>query len=169
MTDLPTSPQHLMQQMSQWNIPFTLHEHEAVFTVEEASKLEGSIPGLHTRNLFLRTKKKQNFLVTLSDSTPVDLKKLSEKLETGRFSFGSADRLMEYVGVIPGAVTPLALINDTKLQVQPVWEAAMMDSALAGYHPLVNTMTVTMNPAYLHDFASHTGHQPIILDFTDLG
>lgn len=169
MMELPTSPQKLMQTMQEWNIPFTLYEHEAVFTVEEASKLEGTIPGLHTRNLFLRNKKKQNFLITLSDKTAVDLKKLSERLETGRFSFGSGDRLMEFVGVMPGSVTPLAIINDTDLNVQPVWEAAMLDHDLAGYHPLVNTMTVTMNPKHLHDFAQQTGHKPIVLDFTDLG
>ena len=169
MTALPTSPDALMKRLCEWGIAYELHSHKAVFTAEEAATLKGELPDcLHTRNLYLRNKKKQNFLVTLADETEVDLKKLADRLEAGRFSFGSSDRLMQFLGVTPGSVTPFALINDPDHQVQPVWDAAMFNHKLAGYHPLLNSMTLTVNPQILHDFTAQTGHQPIVMDFTGL-
>lgn len=161
------TPETCMKQLKEWGIAFDLHEHQAVFTVEEASALKIEIPGIHTRNLYLRTKKKKNYLITLRDETPVDLKLLSDQLDCGRFSFGSSDRLLQFLGVTPGSVTPFALMNDTDCAVQPVWDKSMFDHTLAGYHPLINTKTITVDPSSLHRLAEKTGHTPIIMDFTD--
>ena len=166
--ELPTQPEELMNLLTHLGISHVLYEHEAIFTVEEGEHLKKEIPGQHTRNLFLRNKKKQMFLVTLCDNTEVDLKKLSERLEVQRFSFGSPDRLMEFLGVTPGSVTPFSIINDTALAVQPIWDARMMDADLVGYHPLINDKTITLKPEDLHKFAAHTGHTPMVMDFSDL-
>ena len=111
MNLMPTSPQTLMARLTALKINHTPYEHEAVFTVAESEKVSGSIPGLHTRNMFLRTKKKQNFLITLSDITPINLKKLAALLGVKSFSFGSPERLFDTLGVFPGSVTPLSAVN----------------------------------------------------------
>ena len=84
-----------------------------MFTVEEAKRLRGELPGGHTKNLFLRNKKGRMWLVVCLEDREIDLKALGEQLESGRLSFASADRLMTYLGVVPGAVTPFAALNDT--------------------------------------------------------
>lgn len=161
---LPTSPEDLFKTLEILDISYKLHHHEAVFTVEESEKVDADIPGTHCRNLYLRDKKKKNFLVVAANETEVDLKKLSEKIQCGRFSFGSADRLFQYLGIRPGSVCPFTVINDTDHQVQVVLDAYMMNQDIVNYHPLDNTMTVSITPADLLKFLQHTGHEPMILE-----
>mgnify|MGYP001056328562 CR=1 FL=1 len=94
-------------------IEFSYCEHPAVFTVAESEAVDKQIPGTHCRNLFLRDQKKNNFLLVLQNATEVDIKKLPDVIGSARLSFGSADRLWEYLGVRPGSVCPYAIINDT--------------------------------------------------------
>jgi len=161
---LPTSPEQLMKKLRELDIPFDLYEHPAIFTVAEGDSLKGDIPGCHTRNMFLRTKKKQNFLVTLCAETLVDLKKLEELLGVKHFSFGSPDRLMEILGVQPGSVTPLSVMNADPGSITIILEEKMMAADLAAYHPLINTMTVTLTPQNLLKFMHHLGHKPQIIN-----
>ena len=162
---MPTHPETLLKQLDKLDIPYELHHHEAVFTVEESHKVDKEIDAHHTRNMFLRTKKKQNYLVTLSHDTPIDLKKLENLIEGAkRFSFGSPDRLMEILGVYPGSVTPLSVLNAANDNITIVLEKKMMDAKTVAYHPLINTMTVTITPADLLKFMNHYGHQPLIID-----
>ncbi len=143
-------------------------EHEAVFTVEEAKALRGELPGAHIKNLFLRNKKGAMWLVVCLEDRQIDLKRLAGLLEAGRFSFGSAERLMANLGVPPGAVTPFAVINDHAGAVQVVLDRAMMEQALINCHPLVNNMTTALEPGDLLRFLEAEGHNPRILDFDAL-
>ncbi len=161
---LPTSPQELMDVLGDIGVEFTLYEHEPVFTVEESQKIDKGIDGTACRNLFLRDKKKRMFLVVVPHETPVDLKALEGKLECGRLSFGSADRLWQYLGVRPGSVCPFSVINDKANEIQVVLDADMMQSDLVCYHPLLNSMTISLTPADLLKFFEHTGHSPITID-----
>src|SRR4051812_1232089 len=111
--NLPTSPDQLLARLKELGIEYQTVDHAPVFTVEESKDLRGQLPGGHVKNLFLRNKREEMWLVTVEESKRVDLKALGEKLTgaTGgaaKLSFGSADRLMQYLGVIPGAVTPFA-------------------------------------------------------------
>ena len=161
---LPTTPEDLFKVLKELEISYDLHHHDAVFTVEESQKVDADIPGTHCRNLYLRDKKKKNFLVVAANQTEVDLKNLSQTLECGRFSFGSADRLFQYLGIRPGSVCPFTVINDTDHHVQVVLDAYMMDQDIVNYHPLDNTMTISITPADLLKFLAHTGHEPIIVE-----
>lgn len=163
---MPTSPQQLMDKLDALSIPYELHEHEAVFTVAESEAVDKQIDAHHTRNMYLRTKKKENFLVTLTHDTPIDLKKLEDIIGVKRFSFGSPDRLMEYLGVYPGSVTPLAMVNATPGDIEIILEEKMMQADKVAYHPLLNTMTVVITPADLIRFLKECGHTPRILDFS---
>lgn len=155
--DLPTSPQKLLTQFDDWGISYILHNHKAVFTVEESQEVDAQIAGTHTRNLFLKDKKGKMFLITLPAHMPLDLKKLESVIGSGRLSFGSPERLWTYLGVRPGSVTPFAIINDSGREVMPIWEQSMMAADTINCHPLINSMTVSMNPDGWREFAKRIG------------
>jgi Ala-tRNA(Pro) deacylase len=161
---LPTQPQELLEILQKLDIEYKFYEHEAVFTVEESSKIKEDMPGTHCRNLYLRDKKKKNFLVVAANETEVDMKTLSDKIECGRLSFGSADRLWQFLGIRPGSVCPFTVINDPEHKVQVVLDGYMMKQERVHYHPLDNTMTIGISPDDLLKFFEHTGHTPLILD-----
>src|SRR3569833_125388 len=114
------SPQLLFARLDALGLAHRTVEHPPVFTVEQAREHRGVLPGHHIKNLFLRNKKGAMWLVVAEEDRAIDLKALGEAIGAGRVSFGSPERLMEHLGVIPGAVTPLALVNDREGLVQPV-------------------------------------------------
>lgn len=161
---LPTPPEELFKVLQSLEIQYELHHHAPTFTVEESDKLKANIPGVHCRNLYLRDKKKKNFLIVAANDTKVDMKSLQEKLGCGRLSFGSSDRLWQFLGIRPGSVCPFTVINDREHHVQVVLDADMMKGKIVNYHPLDNAMTIGLSPADLLKFFDHTGHTPITLD-----
>lgn len=162
---IPTSPEMLFDVLAGLNIKYELHHHRPIFTVEEGADLKASIPGLHCRNLFLRDKKGTMFLVLAGNETVIDLKNLEERLGCGRLSFGSPERLMEYLGIYPGAVCPFAVINDTQRRVQIMLDGHIAKAEQICVHPLDNRMTICLKPDDLLKFLTHTGHSPVMLDF----
>jgi Ala-tRNA(Pro) deacylase len=162
----PADPETLFARLRALDITTETITHPPVFTVEEAKQLRGELDGGHTKNLFLRNKKGRMWLVVCLEDREVDLKWLGERLGGGRLSFGSADRLMKHLGVVPGAVTPFALLNDTGHQVEAVLDQGMLrDHARLNFHPLDNRMTTAIAPADLERFLHATGHPPTPLEF----
>ena len=161
---LPTSPQQLLARLEALGIAYQNHEHAAVFTVEEAKALRGALTGGHIKNLFLRNKKEEMWLVVAEEDKRIDLKALGEKLGAGKLSFGSPDRLLRYLGVLPGAVTPFGIINDTDRKVKVVLDRDLMGFNPVNAHPLVNTMTTALAPADLVRFLEAEGHGPLLMD-----
>ena len=164
--DFPASPDALLQCLKTLGIPHGIYTHKAVFSVAENKESDLGIPGTHTRNLFLKDQKGVMTLVTLRHDTQVDLKKLAVLLGTGRLSFGSPERLWNYLGVRPGSVTPFAIINDTGRAVTLVLEAGMMEQEIVNYHPLINTMTLSLSPQGLLNFLKGIGVMPRIMDLS---
>lgn len=139
-------------------------EHPAAFTVAEAQTVRGLVPGAHTKNLFLKDKKSALFLVTALEDTPIDLKRLHETIGAkGRLSFGSAERLAETLGVPPGSVTPLALLNDTAGAVSFVLDERLAAHAVVNVHPLRNTATTTLAMVDFLRFLDAIAHPPRVL------
>jgi Ala-tRNA(Pro) deacylase len=99
-------------------IKFRVFEHPPFFTVNEAKKHRQGMNGFHIKNLFLRDKKKKSFLVVAHEDRSIDLTQLTERIRSSRLSFGSKERLFEELGVLPGAVTPLSVINNKKKKYQ---------------------------------------------------
>lgn len=163
---LPTTSDALLQSLDGLGISYALHKHAPIFTVEEGEHLKASISGLHCRNLFLRDKKKKMFLVAAANETKIDLKKLSSVLECGRFSFGSADRLWENLGIRQGSVNPFCIMNDTDHNVRIILDKYMMGQGIVNYHPMDNAMTIGLKPADLMRFIKGTNHNPEIVDLT---
>ncbi len=163
---LPTQPEDLLALFDQLGLGYELHHHEPVFTVAESAHLDETIPGIHCRNLFLRDKKKNMYLIIAANETAIDLKKLPELIGAGRLSFGSSERLWTHLGVRPGSVCPFAVINDSSHHIQVILDKSMMEGALVNYHPLVNHMTVSLSPDDLMRFFAHTGHDAQIVDLS---
>ncbi len=159
---MPASPAELFGFLDRLRIAHRTVTHPPLFTVEQSQALRGQIEGSHSKNLFLKDKGGNLYLVVLLEDARVDLKALPGLLGSGRLSFGSADLLREMLGVEPGSVTPFALINDTARRVMPVFDAVMMAQPVLNYHPLVNTMTTSIARDDLLRFAAATGHAPLI-------
>ncbi len=123
--------------------------HPAVFTVEEAEAHPHGLPGLDTKNLFLKDAKGQLFLLTARADRRVDMKALPAIIGSKRLSFGSADALFDALGVLPGSVTPLAMINDTAHRVSFSLDRALAEAEHVVCHPLVNTASVSLRAADL--------------------
>ncbi|WP_041375731.1 prolyl-tRNA synthetase associated domain-containing protein [Polymorphum gilvum] len=166
---MPATRADLMAFLDALGIATTTVEHRPVFTVAEGLDLHEAIPGAHTRNLFVKDKKGRLFLIVVLADATVDLKQAHHVLGAqGRVSFGSAEQLMEVLGVPPGSVTPFALINDRAARrVTPVFDAAMMRHPVLNYHPLTNDATTTIARDDLMVFARACGHEPLVLAVSD--
>ncbi len=162
----PLDEKALFARLDELGIARQTHSHEPLFTVEQSRALRGDLPGGHIKNLFLRDKKRRMWLVTVLESRQIDLKALRQRIGAqGNLSFGSAEMLMENLGVIPGAVTPFAVINDREGRVTMVLDKAVLDDDPVNAHPLRNDMTTALAPADLLRFLAAEGHAPDILDF----
>ena len=157
----PASPEALLARLDALDIEHATHRHAPVFTVEEAQRLKGDLPGAHTKNLFLRDKKGTMWLVVALYDRDVDLKTLGPQLDArGRLSFGSADRLMRFLGVIPGSVTPFAVINDHGGRVSVALDSGLRDQEVWNAHPLDNAMTTAVRGDDMVRFLRAMGHEP---------
>jgi Ala-tRNA(Pro) deacylase len=160
---MPATPADLFAYLDRLGITYETVTHPPLFTVEQSQALRGTIPGGHTKNLFLKDKKGALFLVTALEDAVIELKSLHRRLgASGRFSFGAADLLRATLGIEPGAVTPFAAINDTDRRVQVVLDAALMTHDTINCHPLANTMTTSVAREDLVRFLESTGHRPRI-------
>lgn len=162
----PATPEALLAHLADLGIEVQTVNHAAVFTVEEAKSVRGELTGGHTKNLFLRNKKGRMWLVVCPEDRQIDLKSLGQRLGAGRFSFGSADRLARYLGVIPGAVTPFGVINDHGGAVTLVIDSSLMAIEPLNFHPLDNAMTTAIAPGDLVRFLESVDHAPELVDLT---
>jgi Ala-tRNA(Pro) deacylase len=158
---MPASQQDLEVFLAGLGIRTTTVSHPPLHTVEESRALRGTIPGAHTKNLFLKDRKDALYLVTAPEDAAIDLKRLHERIgASGKLSFGKPDLLLATLGVAPGAVTVFGLINDLERRVKVVLDSALMANDRINCHPLVNTATTTIAAPDLLAFVRATGHEP---------
>ena len=162
---LPTTPETLLLLLDRLQIAYVVYRHPPLRTVEDSKAHRDNMPGLHVKNLFLRDRKKQNFLLVVEEDRQIDMKSLHQKIGCERLSFGSAERLFEMLGVRPGAVSPLSLINDPDLKVHLALDIALQTNGVIYAHPLVNDMTLAIEGPHLQQFFAYTGHKVQWLDF----
>lgn len=139
-------------------------DHPPLYTVAQSQELRGQIPGAHTKNLFVKDKKDQFFLLTVEEEAVIDLKTIHHQIgAASKVSFGKPEKLAELLGVEPGAVTAFGLINDTGNSVSFFIDNSLLGSELVNCHPLVNTATTSISPTDLLIFAEATGHKATVL------
>lgn len=161
---MPTTPDQLFAFLADLGISVTTMTHPPLYTVADSQALRGDIPGGHTKNLFLKDRKDQYFLLTVEEDATVDLKTIHTQIgAAGRVSFGKPEALMELLGVIPGAVTAFGVINDTENRVRLFIDEALLRHDAINAHPLTNEATTSIGTQDLLRFAKATGHDPSIL------
>jgi Ala-tRNA(Pro) deacylase len=140
-------------------------DHPAVFRVGEGEAIKAALPGAHTKNLFLKDHRGQPWLISAEQSAVIDLKRLPAVIGSGRLSFGSADLMAATLGVTPGSVTALALINDTARRLRFILDRTLHEADAVNFHPLVNTATTTLRQADFRAFLEALDIAPLIVDF----
>jgi Ala-tRNA(Pro) deacylase len=153
----------LLEELGSSGIAWSLHEHEAVFTVEASARLHREIAGLHTKNLFLKDAGGQFWIVTAPHDASVDLKALPGAIGSKKVSFGKAEDMERLLGILPGSVTPLAAINDREGLVKVVLDLRLTGAVTVNVHPLRNTATLGLSGTDLVNFLTVIGHAPQVV------
>lgn len=165
---VPATPQELLSRLESLGIDAHTFSHPPVYTVDEAKEKRGPLDGAHTKNLFVRDKKGAMWLIVALEDRPVDLKALARTLGHRGFSFGSEERLMRYLGVIPGAVTPFGVVNDHTRAVRVALDRGLLEHEVWNFHPLDNGMTTRLRSADMLRFLDAVGHAPTWIELGDV-
>ncbi len=159
--------EQLLEYLNTQNISYKLYTHIPLFTCEQALEVVKhlNIPGMGVKNLFLKDDKKKLYLIVAAYDTRVDLKMTGKMLEAKGLRFADATLLMNNLGVEPGSVTPLALINDKEQAVQIILDAELFNHEHIQVHPLKNDATVVISPADLITFLGLLNRSYLTYDF----
>lgn len=149
-------------------IDWVHHTHPPLFTVEESQALRGELPGAHVKNMFLKDRKGQLWLVTCLEDRQIRIRDLEKQIGAQKCSFGKPELLWEALGLRPGAVSPFGLINDTGHEVRVVLDRQMLELDPINAHPLHNEATTAISAADFRRFLEITGHDPVLVDFDAL-
>ena len=161
---MPATREDLFTLLDELKIETVTFDHEAVFTVDQSSKIKQDIPGGHTKNLFLKDKKGNFFLIVAEGVANIALNKVHGLIgASGRVSFGKPEALMELLGVMPGSVTAFAPMNDTENKVKVIIDEPLLRYDLINCHPLTNEATTTISREDLLRFLAHVNHEPQIV------
>ncbi|WP_417803390.1 prolyl-tRNA synthetase associated domain-containing protein [Thalassospira lucentensis] len=157
----------LFEHLEKLGIKTTTQTHAPLFTVEDSQNLRGDLPGLHSKNLFVKDKKGALWLVVAEENTQIRMNHLHKSLGCARLSFGKPDLLIETLGVKPGSVTPFALINDQGRVVNLALDAKLANGEKLNFHPLRNDQTTTIQAKDLLRFIASLGYEAKIINFED--
>lgn len=161
----PYDRDRLLAWMAERGIAQTTTDHPAVFRVEEGLELKAAMPGAHTKNLFLKDKKGRLWLISARQDTVIDLKAAPRVIGSDRLSFGNEGLMWETLGVRPGSVTALGLINDAERRVGFVLDRRLWEADVVNFHPLINTATTALDQAALRAFLEAIEREPRVIDF----
>jgi Ala-tRNA(Pro) deacylase len=162
------TPERLLEALNDLGLKTSTLWHEAVFRVGEGDEIKAQLPGAHTKNLFLKDDKGQLWLISAEQSTQINLKAVPKVIGSGRLSFGSEERLYNALGVRPGSVTALALINDPAKNVRFILDKALFDADIVNFHPLTNTATTALSQAHFRQFIASLDRELVVVDFAGL-
>lgn len=159
-------PQKVYDALDALGIQYEKYEHPPVFTGEEAAVHWGPIEATQVKNLFLRNKKgNRQYLVILEINKQADLRELVKTIGDDRFSFGSAERLMETFGVTPGSVSPFGLLHAGSKDVRVIVDVDLRSAGKLIFHPNLNTQSLTISVA---DFERFLATRPNVVKWMRL-
>jgi len=161
----PATSDEVIAALDKLGIANSTITHAPMRTVADSMALRDGVPGGYSKNLFLRNKKGIMIVVTMLEDRTINLAALGEKLNMGKLSFASPERMMKYLGVIPGAVTPLCVINDKNVVVTAVLDKALLEKDPLHFHPCYNNMTTTISADGLLKYMEAYHNKPLIVDF----
>lgn len=151
--------ENVYQLLENLSIPYEKLEHEPALTVEEMEKVLPKTDAQICKNLFLRDQKgKQHYLVVMAKEKPFNLKQFEESQGLGKMSFASEKRLLKYLNVPSGSVSPFGLINDTNAHVIVYIDNDLKTCQQVGVHPNVNNVTITFSTKDLEKYLNTLAH-----------
>ena len=164
---MPKTRQDLLTHLQDIGITVKNHDHQAVFTVEQAKQVHDNIAGGHCKNLFCKDEKGALWLIVALEDSVINLKAAPGRIGSKRLTFGKPDLLLEVLGVAPGSVTPFGLINDTSNRTNVILDAVMMEHDILNFHPLENNATTSIASSDLIKFIESCGHKPRVVNVSD--
>jgi Ala-tRNA(Pro) deacylase len=157
-------PADIVAFLASLDVQYTRHEHKPVFTCEEESQLVPESGAARTKNLFLRDRRaRRHLLLVTTCAKSVSIARFAGIADADRLSFASPERLEKYLGVEPGAVTVLGLVNDTERAVELFIDTDVWAAPYIHAHPLRNDATLVLSHDGLERFIAATGHSPHIV------
>ena len=165
---MPATPDDLFAYLDALGIAHTTHQHEAAFTVAESGELKKSMPGGHSKNLFMKDKDDTIVLISAEAHETLKLNQLHKHIGTRRLSFASAELMQELLGVTPGSVTAFTLMNGSAASVRFIATAELMKHDPVNFHPLINTATTAISRDDFTKFIESTGRALEVIDFSAL-
>ena len=157
--------QPVLQELDTLGIRYETYEHPPVFNTEDVERYWRDIPATPVKNLFLRNKKgNRHYLVIVGVDKRVDLQRLVKVIGDDRLSFGSAERLMEKLGLTPGSVSPFGLIHSGSRDVVVIIDTELREAERLMFHPNINTATLTISFADLEKFLATRGNRVRFLE-----
>ena len=156
---------NILKLLQNQGFSFKIYNHEALYTVNDSSEKRGKIKGAHSKNLFLKNKKNNFFLISCLENRQVDLKKMTKCLNLGNISFAKEDPLFKWLGVQPGSVTPFGLLNDINNKVEFYLDSGFLTHETINFHPLVNTSTINLSTNDFIDFLIENNKKVNIFSF----
>ncbi len=158
----------LYKLLEELHIEFEYYEHPPAPTIEEAMQYWKDIEATHCKNLFFRNHKgDRHYLVVFDHRKTLNVKTLEGMLRQGKLSFASEERMGKYLGVKPGSVTPLALINDSNKHVKLFIDADIKKGSKVSFHPCINTASIVIKTSDLIRFLDHTQNEVEWMDALD--
>jgi Ala-tRNA(Pro) deacylase len=149
----------LYKLLDELGINYEYHAHPAAPTIEVAIKYWKDLDATHCKNLFFRNHKgNRHYLVILDHKQELNVRDLEQRLKQGKLTFASPERMMKYLGITPGSVSPLALINDHDHHVHVFFDENLQHSHTISFHPCINTASLVIKYDDFMKFLKHTGN-----------
>ncbi|HRX95936.1 MAG TPA: prolyl-tRNA synthetase associated domain-containing protein [Bacteroidales bacterium] len=149
----------LYKALEDLNIDFEYYEHPPAPTIEEAKKYWKDLVATHCKNIFFRNHKgNRHYLVVLEHTQDLDIHDLEKRLKQGKLTFASPQRMMKYLGITPGSVSPFALINDKENQVHVFFDENLKNSEKISFHPCINTASLVVQFSDFEKFMHWVGN-----------
>lgn len=151
--------ERILELLPTLGITYEKFDHPAVFSCEESERLCPPMPGISTKQLFLKEQKGDRiFLIIVTHEKKVDMKALSVVLGSNRLEFGKSDLMMELLGVMPGSVTPFGLLFDTNHRIEVFVDEDAWNVGIFQFHPLVNTATLIIDKTGFEKWLNYINH-----------
>lgn len=149
----------LYETLKELNISFEYYEHPPAPTIEEAKKYWKDLEATHCKNIFFRNHKgNRHYLVILEHTQALDIHDLEQRLKQGKLTFASPKRMMKYLGVTPGSVTPFGLVNDQENHTHIFIDENLKSSKTISFHPCINTASLVINFKDFEKFLNWSGN-----------
>lgn len=157
----------VLTKLEELGIKYEIFEHPPLDTIEIALKYWKDIDAMHCKNLFFRNHKgNRHYLVIIKDTTPFNIRSLEQKLKQGKLTFGSGKRLMKYLGVKPGSVSPFGLINDKEHHVHLFLDKQIQSAHKISFHPNDNKASLVLSYTDFIKYLEHLGNTYEYIDPT---